>query len=101
MCATELRGMLTACASTAPALGVRRRTSYQHLSCAHTPRHTCCFLLLRCQLSLFYITGMTRHSRPEFLYFWFYFVVVNGVWIVVPLACIIYACRHINAAVSW
>jgi cholestenol delta-isomerase len=41
-----------------------------------------------------------RHSRPEFLYFWFYFIIVNGVWIVVPLACILYACKHINAAVA-
>lgn len=44
--------------------------------------------------------GLARHSRPEWLYFWFYFVVVNGVWIVVPLACIVYACRSINQAVS-
>jgi hypothetical protein len=41
-----------------------------------------------------------RHSRPEFLYFWFYFIIVNGIWIVVPLACILYACKHINAAVA-
>ena len=24
------------------------------------------------------------HSRPEPLYFWFYFVVVNGIWVVIP-----------------
>ncbi len=24
------------------------------------------------------------HSRPEPLYFWFYFVVINGIWVVIP-----------------
>ena len=31
------------------------------------------------------------HSRPEFLYFWFYFVIVNGIWIVIPTIVIIRA----------
>ncbi|KAF8055095.1 Ebp [Scenedesmus sp. PABB004] len=44
--------------------------------------------------------GVSRHSRPEALYFWFYFVIVNAVWIVVPLACIAHAARAINAAVA-
>ncbi|KAI8854342.1 3-beta-hydroxysteroid-Delta(8),Delta(7)-isomerase [Chytridium lagenaria] len=26
-----------------------------------------------------------KHSRPEPLYFWFYFVTLNGFWIVIPL----------------
>ena len=44
--------------------------------------------------------GVDRHSRPEPLYFWFYFVVVNGIWIVVPIVCIVAAARRINAAVA-
>ena len=24
------------------------------------------------------------HARPEPLYFWFYFVVINGIWVVIP-----------------
>jgi cholestenol delta-isomerase len=39
------------------------------------------------------------HSRPEPLYFWFYFVVINGVWIVVPGMCLLHAVRRLNAAV--
>lgn len=44
--------------------------------------------------------GITRHSRPEFIYFWFYFVIANSVWIVVPALCIVYAARNINRAVA-
>jgi cholestenol delta-isomerase len=40
------------------------------------------------------------HSRPEPLYFWFYFVAINAVWIVVPGMCLVYAVRRINAAVA-
>jgi cholestenol delta-isomerase len=40
------------------------------------------------------------HSRPEPLYFWFYFVSINAVWVVVPGACLLYAVRRINAAVA-
>ena len=40
------------------------------------------------------------HSRPEPLYFWFYFVGVNMIWIVVPLLLIIQAGWHISAALS-
>eukprot|EP00775_Hariotina_reticulata_P011948 gene11948-12091_t len=45
--------------------------------------------------------GVERHSRPEFIYFWFYFVIVNSVWIVVPLICILHAAKAINKAVAW
>eukprot|EP00877_Chromochloris_zofingiensis_P002361 jgi/Chrzof1/12125/Cz06g22050.t1 len=44
--------------------------------------------------------GIVRHSRPEFLYFWFYFVIVNSIWIVVPLCCLNYAISRSNAAVA-
>ena len=40
------------------------------------------------------------HSRPEALYFWFYFVIVNAIWIVVPSMCIAHAARKISAAVA-
>lgn len=62
------------------------------------------FLTIPCSCPSVYCllsaTGLDRHSRPEFLYFWFYFVIINGIWIAVPLACILYACRHINSAVA-
>jgi hypothetical protein len=44
--------------------------------------------------------GVTRHTRPEFIYFWFYFVIINGVWIVIPTACLVWAIKRINAAVA-
>ncbi|KAI8464452.1 MAG: Emopamil-binding protein [Monoraphidium minutum] len=44
--------------------------------------------------------GVDRHTRPEFIYFWFYFVIINGVWIVIPFACIVWAAKRINAAVA-
>jgi cholestenol delta-isomerase len=47
-----------------------------------------------------YFAGITRHTRPEWMYFWFYFVIVNGIWIVVPTICITYAANRISAAVS-
>ncbi len=40
------------------------------------------------------------HSRPEPLYFWFYFVFINAIWIVVPSLCILHAWGKIHAAVS-
>ncbi|PSC69778.1 sterol 8,7-isomerase [Micractinium conductrix] len=46
-----------------------------------------------------YLEGFV-HSRPEPMYFWFYFVVVNAIWIVVPLACVAHAWRAISAAVG-
>jgi cholestenol Delta-isomerase len=27
-------------------------------------------------------------SRPEPMYFWFYFVTINGIWVVIPLWCV-------------
>eukprot|EP00878_Enallax_costatus_P009911 GHUV01010348.1.p1 GENE.GHUV01010348.1~~GHUV01010348.1.p1 ORF type:complete len:179 (+),score=35.54 GHUV01010348.1:157-693(+) len=44
--------------------------------------------------------GIARHSRPEWIYFWFYFVIVNGIWIVVPTMCILYAAKNINRAIA-
>jgi hypothetical protein len=44
--------------------------------------------------------GVDRHSRSEWLYFWFYFVIVNGIWIVVPLACIVHACTKLSGAMA-
>lgn len=44
-------------------------------------------------------TGLV-HSRPEFIYFWFYFVIVNGVWIVVPAIVLTKAAMRISAAVQ-
>lgn len=38
------------------------------------------------------------HSDPHPLYFWVYFVVLNGVWLVVPSALIIDAWNHLCAA---
>ncbi|CAG9466206.1 unnamed protein product [Pedinophyceae sp. YPF-701] len=32
-----------------------------------------------------------KHARPEFLYYWFYFIFLNGLWIVIPSAAIAYA----------
>jgi len=40
------------------------------------------------------------HSRPEALYFWGYFVVLNALWILIPLVMLLYAAKNINAAVA-
>lgn len=40
------------------------------------------------------------HSRPEPLYFWFYFVLINAIWIVVPFLCLLHAWNKISAAVG-
>lgn len=40
------------------------------------------------------------HSRPELLYFWIYFVIVNAIWIVVPGLCILHAWRKLSGAVA-
>lgn len=40
------------------------------------------------------------HIRPEPLYFWFYFIFMNAIWIVVPVLCILYAVGKISEAVS-
>lgn len=47
-----------------------------------------------------FLRAFGKHSRPEPLYFWFYFVAINAVWIVVPGMCLAYAVRRINAAVA-
>ncbi|MEW5299184.1 MAG: hypothetical protein WDW38_005070 [Sanguina aurantia] len=53
---------------------------------------------------LYYATcfhvGVAKHSRPEPMYFWFYYIGVNFIWIVVPSLCIIYAAKHLNKAVK-
>ncbi|KAG2431278.1 hypothetical protein HYH02_013409 [Chlamydomonas schloesseri] len=53
---------------------------------------------------LYYLTcfhiGVEKHTRPEPLYFWGYFVGANAIWIIVPITCIIYCARHVNAAVA-
>lgn len=46
-----------------------------------------------------YLEGFV-HSRPEPLYFWFYFVIINSIWIVVPFLCIVHAWNRIAAAVG-
>ena len=38
------------------------------------------------------------HTRPEPLYFWFYFVGLNGMWVVVPLAVSWHAIKETLAA---
>jgi hypothetical protein len=44
--------------------------------------------------------GWDKHARPEFLYFWFYFVIINAIWLVVPSMCIAWAASRVNAAVA-
>lgn len=39
------------------------------------------------------------HSRPEWLYFWFYFVTVNSIWIVIPAIVMFSAVRQISAGI--
>ncbi|KAK9820062.1 hypothetical protein WJX72_005605 [[Myrmecia] bisecta] len=41
-----------------------------------------------------------KHSRPEPLYFWFYFVFINSIWVVVPFICMYNAARAISTAVA-
>lgn len=38
------------------------------------------------------------HSRPEPLYYWFYFMFMNALWIVIPGLVAAYAFRKITAA---
>ncbi|DBA71358.1 hypothetical protein WJX79_005541 [Trebouxia sp. C0005] len=40
------------------------------------------------------------YSRPEPLYFWFYFNIVNAVWIIVPGLVMWYSASHINRRVA-
>jgi len=49
---------------------------------------------------LYYYTCILEgavHTRPEFLYFWFYFVILNAVWIVVPSIAIAFAWSKVTA----
>lgn len=46
-----------------------------------------------------YLEGFI-HSRPEPLYFWGYFVIVNGFWIVIPAMVLFYAMAQINSYIS-
>ena len=41
-----------------------------------------------------------KHSRPEWLYFWFYFVVVNSIWIVIPAIVMAKAAWQISVAIT-
>ena len=40
------------------------------------------------------------HSRPEALYFWFYFVFLNGLWIVIPTWVIVHCMARVGGAVA-
>ncbi|CAL8461742.1 g1273 [Coccomyxa elongata] len=46
-----------------------------------------------------YLEGLV-HSRPEWLYFWFYFFFVNSIWVVIPAIVMIVAARKISAAIT-
>jgi cholestenol delta-isomerase len=46
---------------------------------------------------LLFIAGL-KHSRPEPLYFWFYFVFMNAIWIVVPGVIILASAQCLNRA---
>ncbi|KAL3147959.1 hypothetical protein ABBQ38_014254 [Trebouxia sp. C0009 RCD-2024] len=41
------------------------------------------------------------YARPEALYFWFYFIIVNSIWIVVPALVMGYSAGHINRRVAY
>ena len=40
------------------------------------------------------------HSRPEALYFWGYFVLINAIWIVIPGMVMLHAASKMSAAVG-
>jgi cholestenol delta-isomerase len=46
-----------------------------------------------------YLEGFI-HSRPEFAYFWGFFVGLNSLWIIIPAYTMYYAVRNINSAVA-
>ncbi|KAK9827057.1 hypothetical protein WJX74_004913 [Apatococcus lobatus] len=46
-----------------------------------------------------YLEGF-QHSRPEALYFWVYFVIINAFWIVVPIIVMAGSSRKISKAVA-
>ena len=41
-----------------------------------------------------------RHSRPEALYFWFYFVFVNSIWVVIPALVLWRAASQVTRAAA-
>ncbi|NXL98844.1 EBP isomerase, partial [Tyrannus savana] len=43
------------------------------------------------------LAGWT-HSDPRPLYFWVYFVGLNGLWVLVPGVLVLDACRRLSAA---
>eukprot|EP00232_Nephroselmis_pyriformis_P004536 CAMPEP_0182912218 /NCGR_PEP_ID=MMETSP0034_2-20130328/37399_1 /TAXON_ID=156128 /ORGANISM="Nephroselmis pyriformis, Strain CCMP717" /LENGTH=220 /DNA_ID=CAMNT_0025048875 /DNA_START=38 /DNA_END=700 /DNA_ORIENTATION=- len=45
-----------------------------------------------------FIEGLGKHCAPGALYFWFYFVVMNAIWIVVPAIVVYDATCRINKA---
>ena len=46
-----------------------------------------------------YLEGFV-HSRPEPLYFWGYFVVLNALWIIIPASVVVYAAQNVSTAVA-
>lgn len=40
------------------------------------------------------------HSRPEPLYFWVYFVLLNALWIVIPSTVLVYSYRKTMASLQ-
>lgn len=40
------------------------------------------------------------YTRPEALYFWFYFVIVNLIWIIIPSLCALRASKQLLRAVT-
>ena len=46
-----------------------------------------------------HVAGL-RHSRPEALYFWFYFVFMNAIWIILPGLIIVASAGCANRAVG-
>jgi len=67
-------------------------------------RHVAALVASVCQLygdALYFATCAFEkgiHTRPEPLYFWFYFVGLNGMWVVVPLAVSWHAIKETLAA---
>jgi cholestenol Delta-isomerase len=46
-----------------------------------------------------YLEGFV-HSRPEVLYFWVYFVLLNALWILIPLMVLIFSLQKIMQALQ-
>lgn len=73
----------------------------------NTPnRHVCQLLTSLCQLygTILYFTteikdGFIHTKLFDPLYFWFYFVFMNILWIIIPSLCVIESCLALNTAV--